>query len=100
MTVIAANPGRPLYPAYVYSGQHEDDNENPQANFLDIDAHPENNPDGHDAEAWRDAVVALFLEAVPGLRPGVLPVTGSEDIWYSPWTLPRGKSGKSGGQAH
>ena len=70
MTVIAANPG-PLYPAYVYSGQHEDDNENPQANFLDIDAHPENNPDGHDAEAWRDAVVALFLEAVPDLRPGV-----------------------------
>ena len=71
MTVIAAKPGRRLCPAYVYSGQHEEDNENPIINFLDLDAHPENTPEGHDAEEWRDAVVELFLDAVPELRPGI-----------------------------
>ena len=71
MAVIEANPGRRLYPAYVYSKKHLKDNENPNVNFLDLDIHPENNPEGHDAVKWRDAVVGLFLASVPELRPGI-----------------------------
>ena len=70
IAVIEANPTRNLYPAYVYSGNHVEDNANPNVTFLDIDAHPEHNPEGHDAAQWRDAVVDLFLDAVPDLRPG------------------------------
>ena len=71
IAVIEANPTRCLDPAYVYSGKHAEDNPNPNINFLDIDVHPEHNPEGHDAAEWRDTVVDFFLDAVPGLRPGI-----------------------------
>ena len=69
VAVMGVDRTRHLYPAYVYSGQNAEDNANPHVNFLDIDAHPENNPEGHDAAKWRDDVVDLFLDAVPDLRP-------------------------------